>query len=312
MFRKSCSSTQLQQRALSSSRSVYGGAAAPPVAGRGIAPATGRTRRLHLPQALAARRRRPTPVASPGTKQRRGPLLEEGAVAGRRQEAGARMGANGSARRVSFGMDEHERVTMLQGLRLSDKLITRMKDVPQPMSKLSSSTSAGHDSQWEGGMPLNSGTKEELYQRYEKEKVLMEEELSQFAQQEQVEAMTELGEHAGRGEEQQDMKQLADQLEKKEAALQKLEAFYKEQLDLIEQKNTEYYRHSSEQFNEAASAADTRVKRRNYEPLCLNLQQQILHCYLDNPQLTLKCSDFAKEYSHCIREAQKTLLVNQG
>lgn len=222
------------------------------------------------------------------------------------------MGASGSARRVSFGMDEHERVTMLQGLRLSDKLMTRMKDVPQPMSKLSSSTSAGHDSQWEGGMPLNSGTKEELYQRYEKEKVLMDEELSQFAQQEQVEAMTELGEHAGRGEEQQNMKQLADQLEKKEAALQKLEAFYKEQLDLIEQKNTEYYRHSSEQFNEAASAADTRVKRRNYEPLCLNLQQQILHCYLDNPQLTLKCSDFAKEYSHCIREAQKTLLVNQG
>ncbi|XP_051874216.1 MICOS complex subunit mic25-like [Pristis pectinata] len=222
------------------------------------------------------------------------------------------MGASGSTRRVSFGVDGQQRVTVLQGLRLSDNLITRMKDLPQPMSKPSSSISAGSDPQWEGSMALNSGTKEELYQRYEKDKVMVEDELSKLAQQEQVEAITEFSERATSAGEQQDIKQLASQLERKQAELQELEAFYKEQLDLIEQKNAEYYRLASAQFNEAATTADTRVKRRNYEPLCINLQSQILQCYQENPQLTLKCSDFAKEYRHCIREAQKTLLVNQG
>ncbi|XP_059799933.1 MICOS complex subunit mic25-b-like isoform X5 [Hypanus sabinus] len=215
------------------------------------------------------------------------------------------MGGSSSTRRVSFGVDGQQRVTVLQGLRLSDNLITRLNDLPQPMSKSSSSISAGTDAQWEGSMVLSSGTKEELYQRYEKEKVMIEDELSKFGQQEQMETITELREHATSAAEQQDIKQLASQLEKREAELQELEVFYKEQLDLIEKKKAEYYRLASAQFNEAATIADTHVKRRNYEPLCIDLQSQILHCYQQNPQLTLKCSDFAKEYQRCIREAQK-------
>ncbi|XP_062924499.1 MICOS complex subunit mic25-b-like isoform X3 [Mobula hypostoma] len=189
------------------------------------------------------------------------------------------MGASSSSRRVSFGVDGQQRVTVLQGLRLSDNLITRLNDLPQPMSKSSSSISAGTDAQWEGNMALSSSTKEELYQRYGKEKVMIEDDLSKFGQQEQVETITELGERATSAAEQQDIKQL----------------------------NTEYYRLASAQFNEAATIADTHVKRRNYEPLCIDLQSQILHCYQQNPQLTLKCSDFAKEYQRCIREAQKAL-----
>ncbi|GCC35568.1 hypothetical protein chiPu_0014053 [Chiloscyllium punctatum] len=76
--------------------------------------------------------------------------------------------------------------------------------------------------------------------------------------------------------------------------------------------HVDYYQLASAQFNEAAAIAEVRVKSRNYEPLCANLQSQILNCYQENPQLTLKCSGFAKEYRHCIREAQKMLLVNHG
>ncbi|KAF0873400.1 MIC25 protein, partial [Crocuta crocuta] len=36
------------------------------------------------------------------------------------------------ARRVSFGMDEEERVRVLQGIRLSENVVNRMKDPSQP------------------------------------------------------------------------------------------------------------------------------------------------------------------------------------
>ncbi|XP_067908457.1 MICOS complex subunit mic25a [Heterodontus francisci] len=222
------------------------------------------------------------------------------------------MGASGSTRRVSFGKDEQERVTVLQGLRLSESLVSRMKDFPQPFSKTSDFISAGPDQVGDTVTLKYSGTEEELYRRYEKEKAAAKEELSKLAQQEQVVTIADFKQPAISNEEQQNIKKLASQLEKKEADLQRLEAFYKEQLELIEQKNADYYRLASAQFNESATIADSHVKVRNYEPLCVNLQSQILNCYQENPQLTLKCSAFAKEYRHCIREAQKTLLVNHG
>ncbi|XP_038668090.1 MICOS complex subunit mic25-like isoform X1 [Scyliorhinus canicula] len=221
------------------------------------------------------------------------------------------MGANGSTRRVSFTKDNQERVTVLQGMRLSENLVSRMKDLPQPLSKSSSSVSAEPDQQGGDSVTLkHSGTEEQLYRRYEKEKAMVKEELSKLAEQEQVVAIADLKEHVISAGEQQN-KQLGSQLEKKEADLQRREAFCKEQLELIEQKNADYYRLASAQFNEEATIADTRVKMRNYEPLCANLQSQILNCYQENPQLTLKCSTFAKEYRRCIREAQM-LLVNHG
>ncbi|XP_072437911.1 MICOS complex subunit mic25-a-like isoform X1 [Chiloscyllium punctatum] len=222
------------------------------------------------------------------------------------------MGASGSTRRVSFGKDDQERVTVLQGMRLSDNLVSRMKDLPQSTSEPSNSIPGGPDFQGGDNMTLkHSGTEEEVYKRYEKE-ALVKEEMSKLAPQEQIVANADLKEQVISTEEQKNIKQLTSQLEKKEADLQRLEAFYKEQLDLIEQKHVDYYQLASAQFNEAAAIAEVRVKSRNYEPLCANLQSQILNCYQENPQLTLKCSGFAKEYRHCIREAQKMLLVNHG
>uniref|UniRef100_UPI00398F85CF MICOS complex subunit mic25a-like n=1 Tax=Pristiophorus japonicus TaxID=55135 RepID=UPI00398F85CF len=221
------------------------------------------------------------------------------------------MGANGSTRRVSFGKDQQERVTVLQGLRLSESLVTRMKDAPEPLSKPSNSVPAAPDPKCNATLKC-TGLSEILWLRYEKEKTMVEEELSRLAQQEQVAAVADLQEHAVATEERRNINLLASQLEKKEGDLQRLEAFYKEQLQIIEQKNADYYRLASAQFNEAATIADSHVKMRNCEPLCVDLQSQILNCYQENPQLTLKCSTFAKEYRHCIKEAQKTLLVNHG
>lgn len=44
---------------------------------------------------------------------------------------------------------------------------------------------------------------------------------------------------------------------------------------------------------------------RNVEPVCSNLQAQILNCYRENREQTLQCSDLAKEYMQCINAAKK-------
>uniref|UniRef100_A0A8C8DY78 CHCH domain-containing protein n=1 Tax=Oryzias sinensis TaxID=183150 RepID=A0A8C8DY78_9TELE len=45
-------------------------------------------------------------------------------------------------------------------------------------------------------------------------------------------------------------------------------------------------------------------------PVCSGLQAQILSCYRDNRDQTLKCSDLAKEYLQCINAARKS--INHG
>uniref|UniRef100_A0A8C8CSF0 Uncharacterized protein n=1 Tax=Oncorhynchus tshawytscha TaxID=74940 RepID=A0A8C8CSF0_ONCTS len=105
---------------------------------------------------------------------------------------------------------------------------------------------------------------------------------------------------------------LAKQLERKEAELQHLAAFYKEQLHILEKKNLDYYQQTSEQYNEAADKAEAHIKPRPAVSICPELQAQVLHCYKENQQQTLHCSTVAKEYMDCIQAAKKTLLINHG
>lgn len=46
-------------------------------------------------------------------------------------------------------------------------------------------------------------------------------------------------------------------------------------------------------------------RSRSTDPVCLGLQAQILSCYRDNRDQTLRCSDLAKEYMRCIDAAKK-------
>ncbi|TKS77100.1 MICOS complex subunit mic25a [Collichthys lucidus] len=46
-------------------------------------------------------------------------------------------------------------------------------------------------------------------------------------------------------------------------------------------------------------------RSRNTDPVCSGLQTQILSCYRENREQTLRCSDLAKEYMQCINAAKK-------
>lgn len=46
-------------------------------------------------------------------------------------------------------------------------------------------------------------------------------------------------------------------------------------------------------------------RSRNTDPVCSGLQTQILSCYRENRDQTLRCSGLAKEYMQCINAAKK-------
>lgn len=53
-------------------------------------------------------------------------------------------------------------------------------------------------------------------------------------------------------------------------------------------------------------------RARNTAAVCPGLQAQILSCYRDNKDQTLKCSDLAKEYMKCINAAKKVRACNKS
>ncbi|XP_066182774.1 MICOS complex subunit MIC25 isoform X2 [Sylvia atricapilla] len=255
-----------------------------------------------------------------------GSRCERGARRGRATPAG--MGGSESShggRKVSFGLDEREQVRVLQGIRLTEDLVNRMKESSQSKRDYQRSPRASNgtapSSLAAGGKPRSTGiqppkasdsaAEHELYQRYEQEQALVQEELLRLAKRER-EAANEAKERSSINEERQRAAQLAVELQGREAELKRQEVFYKEQLARIEKKNAEIYKLTSEQYQEAATKAEERIKRRNADPVCANLQSEILKCYRENKRQVLNCSELAKEYQRCVSAAQKELLVNSG
>uniref|UniRef100_A0A3B3HLD9 Coiled-coil-helix-coiled-coil-helix domain containing 6b n=1 Tax=Oryzias latipes TaxID=8090 RepID=A0A3B3HLD9_ORYLA len=128
----------------------------------------------------------------------------------------------------------------------------------------------------------------------------------------------------------------AKQLERKEAELATLSAFYKEQLEILEKKeelrssgklygyrrmpakcvqhglhNLDEYKQAAEEYNQAASRAEAHLRPRRTEAFCTDLQAKVLQCYRENPQQTLLCSSLAKQYMSCVHQA-KSSLTNHG
>ncbi|XP_042705770.2 MICOS complex subunit MIC25 isoform X15 [Chrysemys picta bellii] len=215
-------------------------------------------------------------------------------------------------RKVSFGLDEQERVRVLQGIRLSEDVVNRMKETSQlkgdqrPSSFPSpSSCGTAPSPQAAEGKPKfttgihpptasSSGRKpseaeEDLYKRYEREQALVQEELLRLAKREREAASECLN-----------------------TTLQREKNSTNEERQKAVQLNAEIYKLTSEQFHEAATGAENHIKRRNTEPLCAGLQSEILKCYQENKHEVLKCSELAKEYQRCVSAAQKELLVNSG
>lgn len=231
-------------------------------------------------------------------------------------------------RKVSFGVDDEDRVRILRGVKLSEDVLQRMKGVaniaPEKTALTTASTQKDADaprtpvadSQPVQTPPASPQSKmQDEQKRFEEQQQFLKDELSKVAQKEAV--IDELAKVRSKEKlqtrrEAEKAKLLAQKLQKKDSQLKALEAFYKAQIAQLEKRNREEYEQSKGQFHQAASKTEEHVRACNTEPVCTGLQAQILSCYRDNKDQTLRCSDLAKEYMKCIQAAKKNLMVNRG
>ncbi|XP_005168759.1 coiled-coil-helix-coiled-coil-helix domain containing 6b isoform X1 [Danio rerio] len=230
--------------------------------------------------------------------------------------------ADSRSRSVSFGLDEKENVTVLHGVKLSGEVLQRMRESGPASSKPASNKAESAKAETEASRASAAETQEELKRRFEREQVLVQEELSRISQRERESAADEQNTAVLREKTQRQLNNThnlpdelsfrARQLKKKENELKHLEQFYKEQLQLMEKKNSEYYQQNLHMYEKEADKAEATVRPRPMSPVCSELQSQVLSCYRLNKHQSLLCSQIAREYMNCINSSKKNLLVNHG
>ncbi|KAM4554287.1 uncharacterized protein V3H82_018531 isoform 2-T2 [Fundulus diaphanus] len=104
----------------------------------------------------------------------------------------------------------------------------------------------------------------------------------------------------------------AHQLEEREKEMKKRDELYKEHVSKLEAKCAEFYKVSSENFQKGKEETRQRFARFNIQPLCGDLQGQILKCYKENPGRTLTCSGIASAYMQCVDNAKKDKRITGG
>ncbi|XP_008295450.1 coiled-coil-helix-coiled-coil-helix domain containing 6b [Stegastes partitus] len=232
------------------------------------------------------------------------------------------MGGNGSTtRKVSFGLDEDEKVTVIEGVKLSEDVLRRMRDSQKSDSTKTPSDSRKSPPSPKPTRPSSTEIQEEMRKNFERQQALVQEELSRLAQRERDAASATgldelapalIAERGKAHEEQERAKILAKQLERKEKELASISSFYKEQLETLEKKNFDNYKETAEQYNKAATQAEAHIRPRQTASLCTELQAKVLQCYRENPQQTLQCSSLARQYMTCVQQAKKGALTNHG
>ncbi|XP_063165003.1 MICOS complex subunit MIC19 [Candoia aspera] len=241
-------------------------------------------------------------------------------------------GSESVPRRVTFEADENDNVTVVKGIRLSENVIERMKEPSspggKPQQKLGSSDHAS-----DGGAAVNE---EELKKRIAEELALeqarrdaeaqkrlkqnqmyIQDEFNKVLERERIASSEHLArailrERAASEDEHTKSQLLAKQLEEKERELKKHETYYKEQLARLEERSSQFYKVTTEQYQKAVDAVESRFKRYKSNPVCADLQSKILQCYQENPKETLSCSALANEYFKCVHRARQCLAGRGG
>ncbi|XP_032339248.1 MICOS complex subunit MIC19 isoform X1 [Camelus ferus] len=250
------------------------------------------------------------------------------------------MGGTASTRRVTFEADENENITVVKGIRLSENVIDRMKETSTsgPKSQRYSGTYGASVSDEE----LKRRVAEELALEQAKKESENQKRLKQGKELDGEKTLTNeqltraiLRERISNEEERAKAKHLvsdlpcrgglslsspapaflcpplAKQLEEKDRVIKKQDAFYKEQLARLEERSSEFYKVTTEQYQKAAEEVEAKFKRYECHPVCADLQAQILQCYRQNTQQTLSCSALASQYMRCVNQAKQLERLSQ-
>lgn len=212
------------------------------------------------------------------------------------------MGGTASTRRVTFEADENENITVVKGIRLSENVIDRMKETSPSGSKRYSVSDEDLKRRVAEELALEQAKKEFENQKRLKQGKEADRERA-FANEQLTRAI--LRERISSEEERSKAKLLAKQLEEKNRVLKKQDTFYKEQLARLEERSSEFYKLTTEQYQKAAEEVEAKFKRYEVHPVCADLQARILQCYRQNTQQTLRCSALADQYMRCVNQAKQ-------
>ncbi|XP_061533047.1 uncharacterized protein LOC133402850 isoform X1 [Phycodurus eques] len=102
------------------------------------------------------------------------------------------------------------------------------------------------------------------------------------------------------------MQLYARQLEEKEEALRRRGALYEGRIVKLEAKCTDFYKATAESFQKGKEDAHRRFTRFNIQPVCGDLQSQVLKCYQEQPGKSLCCSGIASAYMRCVQRAKQS------
>ncbi|XP_029471201.1 MICOS complex subunit MIC19 isoform X2 [Rhinatrema bivittatum] len=247
------------------------------------------------------------------------------------------MGGSGSTRRVSFEADENDNITVVKGIRLSDNVINRMKEpsapVQRPQPPPSHQESASQNRASSVGLAVNeeelrrriaeelaseqAKRESETQKRLEQDKLYLREDIGRILEQEknasnELLARALLREKTVTEEERLKTKRLAKQLEGKDCMLKKQDEYYKEQLARLEERSTQFYKVTTDEYQKAANDVETRFKRYEVHPICAELQDKIFQCYQQNSKQSLSCSALARLYLRCVNSAKQSILGRGG
>ncbi|XP_047670136.1 coiled-coil-helix-coiled-coil-helix domain containing 6b isoform X3 [Tachysurus fulvidraco] len=196
-------------------------------------------------------------------------------------------GTESTGRKVSFGLNEDDNVTVLQGIKLSEDVRQRMREASESSGKPQSTKAESRKP--DSGGHSSTGMPEELRKRFELEQALLREELARITRREKASVGDDVN----------------------PAVLQERVRAEEEQKN-VQNLNKEYYQQAAQMYNEEATKASTNIKPRNTVPICSEMQSKVLSCFQENRHQTLHCSGLAKEYMNCINTAKKNLMVNHG
>ncbi|XP_054655438.1 MICOS complex subunit mic25a-like isoform X2 [Dunckerocampus dactyliophorus] len=208
-----------------------------------------------------------------------------------------------TTRKVSFGVDDEERVRILRGVKLSEDVLQRMRGVANmPPPRAPPSTS----SQTDIGTSFSANSSNRSQQNSQQR--------AQSSTQSKTSKTTAKVKEAQRKSEHQQsiLREMETGKEEMIKAMSRERKQTRQEAEKAKQLNMEMYEQSKEQFHQAASKTESHVRSRNTDPVCSGLQSQILACYKENGQQTLRCSELAKEYMRCINTAKRNNLVNHG
>uniref|UniRef100_A0A098M1B4 Coiled-coil-helix-coiled-coil-helix domain-containing protein 3 n=1 Tax=Hypsiglena sp. JMG-2014 TaxID=1550645 RepID=A0A098M1B4_9SAUR len=234
-------------------------------------------------------------------------------------------GGESVPRRVTFEADENDNITVVKGIRLSENVIERMKEPSSPGGKSQKKFGSSSHTSFGGASVNEEELKKRIAEELALEQARREAEAQKRLKQNQSSVQDEvakafdreravssehlaravLRERAAAEDERMKSQLLAKQLEEKEKELKKHETYYKEQLNRLEERSSQFYKVTTEQYEKAVNEVKSRFKRYKADPVCGDLQNQIFQCYQQNPKETLSCSALAAEYFKCVQHARQ-------